>query len=208
MVLVDEYRSQRYDEKTMPDHIADNGFAVLALVFHPVMRDAFKMTCEGLGDWHGKPVWIVRFQQREDKPNHMQAYLLGDVAYPVGLKGRAWITADRFQVVRIESDMVKPMPQIELMAEHMVTEYAPVPFHKAGMEFSAAPDRRGVYELPRTALLPQAHVRQVHGVLGERRRQSSARPSRTPTSPNPPTQRNTNSGRHKPVVSTRSVSCQ
>ncbi len=135
VVLVDEYRSQRYDEKTMPDHIADNGFAVLALVFHPVMRDAFKMTCEGLGDWHGKPVWIVRFQQREDKPNHMQAYLLGDVAYPVGLKGRAWITADKFQIVRIESDMVKPMPQIELMAEHMVTEYAPVPFHKAGMEF-------------------------------------------------------------------------
>ena len=135
VVLVDEYRSQRYDEKIMPDHIADNGFAVLALVFHPVMRDAFKMSCEGLGDWHGKPVWIVRFQQREDKPNHMQAYLLGDVAYPVGLKGRAWITADNFQVVRVESDMVKPMPQIELMAEHMVTEYAPVPFHKAGMEF-------------------------------------------------------------------------
>lgn len=135
VVLVDEYRSQRYDEHTMPDHIADNGFAVLALVFHPVMRDAFKMTCEGLGDWHGKPVWIVRFQQREDKPNHMQAYLLGDVAYPVGLKGRAWITADKFQLVRIESDMVKPMPQIELLAEHIVTEYAPVPFHKAGMEF-------------------------------------------------------------------------
>lgn len=135
VVLVDEYRSQRYDEHTMPDHIADNGFAVLALVFHPVMRDAFKMSCEGLGDWHGKPVWIVRFQQREDKPNHMQAYLLGDVAYPVGLKGRAWITADKFQIVRIESDMVKPMPQIELMAEHIVTEYAPVPFHKAGMEF-------------------------------------------------------------------------
>ncbi len=135
VVLVDEYRSQRYDQNTMPDHIADSGFAVMALVFHPVMRDAFKMTCEGLGDWHGKPAWIVRFQQREDKPNHMQAYLLGDIAYPVALKGRAWITADKFQVVRIESDMVKPMPQIELMAEHMVTEYAPVPFHKAGMEF-------------------------------------------------------------------------
>jgi tetratricopeptide (TPR) repeat protein len=135
VVLVDEYRSQRYDQNTMPDHIADNGFAVLALVFHPVMRDAFKMTCEGLGDWHGKPVWILRFQQREDKPNHMQSYLLGDATYPVGLKGRAWISADKFQIVRIETDMVKPMPQIELMAEHIVTEYAPVPFHKAGMEF-------------------------------------------------------------------------
>ncbi len=135
VVLVDEYRSQRYDQAVVPDRIADNGFAVLALVFHPSMRDAFRMSCEGLGEWHGRPAWLVRFQQRDDKPNHMQAYLLGDVAYPVSLKGRAWVSADTFQLLRIESDMVKPMPQIELLAEHIVTEYSPVPFRKVGQEF-------------------------------------------------------------------------
>jgi hypothetical protein len=135
VVLVDEYRVQRYDMNTLPDHIVDNGFAVLALVFHPVMRDAFKMTCEGLGEWHGKPTWLVRFQQREDKANHMQAYLMGTVKFPVSLKGRAWIAADTFQILRIESDMVKPMPVIELQAEHIVTEYAPVPFHKKSTEY-------------------------------------------------------------------------
>jgi tetratricopeptide (TPR) repeat protein len=135
VVLVDEYRSVRYDQSTMPDHIADSGFAELALVFHPNMRDAFKFTCEGLGEWHGEPVWLVRFQQREDLPNHLQAYRLGDVAYPVYQKGRAWITADEFNLVRIESDMIKPMPQIALLAEHMVSEYAPVPFHKTGADF-------------------------------------------------------------------------
>ncbi len=135
VVLVDEYRVQRYDMNTLPDHIVDNGFAVLALVFHPVMRDAFKMTCEGLGEWHGKPTWLVRFQQREDKANHMQAYLMGTVKFPVSLKGRAWIAADTFQILRIESDMVKPMPVIELQAEHIVTEYAPVPFRKKSTEY-------------------------------------------------------------------------
>ena len=135
VVLVDEYRSQRYDQDVLPDHIADNGLAVLALVFHPNMRDAFQMRCEGLGEWHGKPAWLVRFQQRDDKPNHLQAYLLDDIAYPVSLKGRAWVSADSFQLLRVESDMVKPMPQIQLLAEHIVTEYAPVPFRKAGQEF-------------------------------------------------------------------------
>jgi tetratricopeptide (TPR) repeat protein len=135
VVLIDEYRSQRYDQESLPDRIADHGFAELALVFHPSMRDAFQMTCEGLGDWHGKPAWLVRFQQREDRPNHMQSYLLGDVAYPVSLKGRAWISADSFQVMRIESDMVRPMPQIQLFAEHMVADYAPVLFRKTGQEF-------------------------------------------------------------------------
>ncbi len=135
LVTVDEYRSQRYNMDTLPDRVADNGFAALALVFHPAMRDAFQMTCEGLGEWHGQATWLIRFQQRADRPNHMQAYVLGSVHYPVNLKGRAWITADHFQVVRIESEMMMPMPQIELLAEHVVAEYGPVPFHKRNVEF-------------------------------------------------------------------------
>ena len=135
MVLVDEYRVQRYDLYTQPDRVVDNGFAVLALVFHPSMRDAFKMTCEGLGEWHGKPAWLVHFQQRDDRPNHMQAYLVGTNRYPVNLKGRAWIAGDTFQIMRIESDMMNPMPQIALLAEHTATEYAPVPFPKRNMNF-------------------------------------------------------------------------
>jgi tetratricopeptide (TPR) repeat protein len=135
VVLVDEYRVQRYDLNTQPDRVVDNGFAVLALVFHPSMRDAFQMTCEGLGAWHGKPAWLVHFQQRYDRPNHMQAYLVGTNRYPVNLKGRAWIAGDSFQIMRIESDMMTPMPQISLMAEHTVTEYAPVPFPKRNTNF-------------------------------------------------------------------------
>ncbi len=135
VVLVDEYRSDRYDEASLPDRIADRGFAELALVFHPSMRDGFQFTCGGLGEWHGEPAWLVRFQQHEDRPNHLQAYRLGDVSYPVYQKGRAWIAADNFTVLRIESELIRPMPQIELTAEHMVTEYTPVAFRKTGTEF-------------------------------------------------------------------------
>jgi tetratricopeptide (TPR) repeat protein len=135
VVLIDEYRVQRYDLAVLPDRMVDNGFAALALVFHPTMRDAFKMTCEGLGEWHGRPTWLVRFQQREDRANHMQAYILGGLRFPVSLKGRAWITADKFQVVRIVSDMVRSMPEIGLEAEHVVADYAPVQLHKKSMEF-------------------------------------------------------------------------
>ena len=134
VVLVDEYRTERYGLDDLPDQIADNGFAALALVFHPAMRDAFQMTCEGLGDWHGQPTWLVRFQQRSDQANRMQAYLVGGIRHPVDLKGRAWITADKFQVVRIETEMMKPMPQIQLLVEHQITEYGPVPFRKGTLE--------------------------------------------------------------------------
>jgi hypothetical protein len=51
-------------------------------------------------------------------------------SYAVGLKGRAWISADSYQIIRMETDIVGPMPQIRLIAEHTEIEYGPVNFHK------------------------------------------------------------------------------
>ena len=125
---VDEYRADKLDLHGYPDSIASTGFAALALVFHPHMRDNFEITCEGLGDWHGLPTWLIHFRQRDDRPSRMHSYKVGNQIHPVGLKGRAWITADKFQIVRIEAEMVSPMPEIQLLSEHQVVEYGPVPF--------------------------------------------------------------------------------
>jgi hypothetical protein len=113
-----------------PDQISSTGFAALALVFHPHMRDNFEISCEGLGDWHGRATWVLHFRQRDDRPVRMHSYKVGAQVHPVKLKGRAWITADNFQIVRIESELVKPMPEIQLLSEHQVVEYGPIPFAK------------------------------------------------------------------------------
>jgi tetratricopeptide (TPR) repeat protein len=128
MLLVDEYRADKLDVTGYPDQIASTGFAALALVFHPDMRDNFKITCEGLGDWHGQASWLVHFRQRDDRPNRMQSYKIGNQTRSVPLKGRAWITADKFQIVHIEAEMVGPLPEIQLLSEHQVVDYGPVPF--------------------------------------------------------------------------------
>ena len=127
---VDEYRADKIVLAEYPDNIASTGFAALALVFHPDMRDNFEMSCEGLGDWRGQASWLVHFRQREDRPNRMHSYKVGNQYHSVPLKGRAWITADKFQIVRIEAEMDRPMPEIQLLSEHQVVEYGPVPFPK------------------------------------------------------------------------------
>ena len=131
---VDEYRSAHLGLSDYPDHIASSGFAALALVFHPDMRDNFDMTCEGQGDWHGQSVWLVHFRQRDDRPARIHDYKVGGQTYAVKLKGRAWITTDKFQIVRIESELVSPMKPIQLLSEHQIVEYGPVPFQKKNME--------------------------------------------------------------------------
>lgn len=127
---VDEYRAEKLTLAGYPDQIASVGFAALALVFHPDMRDNFAMTCEGLGDWHGQATWLVQFRQRDDRPNRMHSYRIGNEMHWVALKGRAWITADKFQIVRMEAEMASPMPDIQLLSEHQAVEYGPVPFPK------------------------------------------------------------------------------
>jgi len=132
-IAVDEFRTDRMSVSDYPDDIASTGFAALALVFHPHMRDTFDFSCEGLGDWHGQPSWLVHFRQRPDRPNRMHSYRIGSQEHAVDLKGRAWITADKFQIVRIEAEMIQPMPQIQLLSEHQLVEYGPIPFPKKNL---------------------------------------------------------------------------
>jgi len=89
------------------------------------MRDNFDMTCEGLSDWHGQSVWLVHFRQRDDRPARIHDYTVGAQTYAVKLKGRAWITSDKFQIVRIESELVSPIKPIQLLSEHQIVEYGP-----------------------------------------------------------------------------------
>jgi tetratricopeptide (TPR) repeat protein len=129
---VDEYRNERYGLYDLPDHIVTSGFVTLALIFHPDMRDNFQMTCEGLGEWQGQATWLIHFRQRDDKPSRIQNYTFGAEAYPVKLKGRAWITADKFQIVRMESELVSPVPQLSV--EHQIVEYGAIHFNKQNVD--------------------------------------------------------------------------
>jgi len=128
---VEEYRnSGSVSASDFPDGVATNGLPALVLIFHPFNAPNFAMSCEGLSRLSTGLAWQVHFKQRPDKPNLIKRYRVGaeGQSYPVALKGRAWISADTYQIVRLESDMVAPVPEIRLMADHTEIEYGPVQF--------------------------------------------------------------------------------
>ena len=118
----------------MPDKITTTGLPVLAVAFHPMFRDDFEMKCEGLGDWEGKAAWLVYFRQMDDKPSRLRSYVVNRNNYPVSLKGRAWISADNYQILHLETDMVKAIPEIRLNTEHTSVSYGPVQFRRNGTD--------------------------------------------------------------------------
>lgn len=130
LLVVEEYRSSGGSPAEFPGGVVTNGLPALALIFHPDNAVNFEMTCEGLARWNGKSAWQVHFRQRRDKPNTIRSYRLGldGPSYPVALKGRAWILADSFEIARLETDLIAPLPQIKLVADHTAIEYGPVEF--------------------------------------------------------------------------------
>ncbi len=133
---VEEYRNAGGSPAEFPEGVATNGLPALVLIFHPYNAVNFEMTCEGLARWNGGLAWQVHFKQRTDKPNTVKRYRVGadGPSYPVALKGRAWISADNYQIVRLETDLVAPVPQIRLVADHSDIEYGPVKFAKSDVK--------------------------------------------------------------------------
>jgi tetratricopeptide (TPR) repeat protein len=131
-----EYRSNKYAPVQFPEGVETRGLPSMALIFHPNSAENFAMSCEGLGQWNGAPAWQVHFRQRPDRPNTVRAYKIGSEgpSYRVALRGRAWIAADSYQIVRIETDLVSPLPEIRLFVDHTVVEYGPVRFKNRDVE--------------------------------------------------------------------------
>jgi len=114
--------------------LADTGTAAFAMIFHPLHLGQFAIQCEGLTNLGTRPVWQLHFAQRPDRVNDFHAFRVKSNLYRVRLKGRAWVAADNYEVVRLETDLIEPIKEIELQVEHMVIDYGPVEFRKRNLQ--------------------------------------------------------------------------
>jgi tetratricopeptide (TPR) repeat protein len=125
---MEEYRNGSMDIDQFPERIATLGLTALVMVFHPVYVGNYDLVCEGLSRRRGGLSWQVHFRQKPDMPARLRSYRVNNASYPISLRGRAWISADTFEIERLETDLVSPVPKIKLQAEHIALEYMPVQF--------------------------------------------------------------------------------
>jgi hypothetical protein len=126
--LLDEYRNGSVDPAQFPANIATEDMPAIALLFHPLLAPDFSFACEGLGQWEGHAAWQVHFVQRPDRPGRILSYSAGGKYSSLALKGRAWVDPGTFQLLRLESQLVQPLKELDLTEEHIVISYQPVQF--------------------------------------------------------------------------------
>jgi tetratricopeptide (TPR) repeat protein len=125
---VQEYRNGSTGNDMFPDQMASTGLPSVVLIFHPWLISDFDMNCEGLSRTSNGFAWQVHFSQKKDKESRVRQYRVGSHVYPVALKGRAWIDANTFQVLRLETDLRETRTDLRLTNEHLVMEYGRVQF--------------------------------------------------------------------------------
>jgi hypothetical protein len=127
---VDEYRNQVQGMESSPEYLEANITSTLNLIFHPTHLEEFNMSCEGPSEWHGHRSWRIRFEQRPDRQATMSVLQVGSHYFTLLLKGLALIDSDNYQILHLETDLLKPVPAIKLQALHQSVEYEPVTFVK------------------------------------------------------------------------------
>jgi hypothetical protein len=114
--------------------IVDKGLPVLALIFYPELQRDYEMHCEGITQWNSQPAWVVYFRQLDGmRPRTLSMGTAANV-FPVSLKGRAWIDANSGEIMHLETNLVKGVPIIELRANAVSVDYAPVAFPSRNLQ--------------------------------------------------------------------------
>jgi hypothetical protein len=112
----------------------DVGLPALGMIFHPALQSDYEMRCAGLSQWHGQPAWIIYFEQNKKKRPRTVSMGTEKGGYPVSLKGRAWIAADSGQVVHMETNLLNGLASLELRANSVSIDFAPVKFKSQNVE--------------------------------------------------------------------------
>ena len=134
-LYLDEKRDGGTGLDSFPTSLATVGLIGLGVdIFQPGFAKALDFKCEGLGQWRGKPAWVMYFKQKQGERSFLRLWQTKIRTVEVPLKGRVWIATNSFDVLHIETDLREPMKELELARDHIAIDYGPVQFKKSQTE--------------------------------------------------------------------------
>jgi len=134
-LYLDEKRDGGTGVDSFPTSLATVGLVGLGVdIFQPGFAKALDFKCEGLGQWRGKPAWVMHFTQRPGERSFLRLWQTKIRTVEVPLKGRVWVATNSFDVLHVETDLRDPMKELELVRDHISIDYGPVQFKKSQTE--------------------------------------------------------------------------
>jgi hypothetical protein len=128
-----EYRSDLSGTEALPRGLAEGfmltkGFASTELIFHPSYRSESTFHYLGQQKVDGRNTYVVAFAQIPGKAHLTGNFRRGQSTVVTYSQGLAWIDSASYQIIRLHTDLLAPLPEIKLDREAMNIEFNEVHF--------------------------------------------------------------------------------
>jgi hypothetical protein len=132
----DEYRVDSWGDQTLPQGLQDGfmlttGFASASLLFHPTYQSQAAFRYLGRQKVNGRDTYVIAFAQQPGKARLNGIFKNGQISMTTLSQGLAWIDSQSYQITRLRTDLLKPLPEVNL--ERETTEIAFGEVHFKGL---------------------------------------------------------------------------
>jgi len=135
-----EYRADFAGNEAAPKGLSEGfmltkGFASTALFFHPSYRTESKFAYLGRQEINGRSTFVVAFAQIPGRAHLWGDFHKGQIRVTTFSQGLAWIDAATYQIIRMHTELLAPLPEVRLENETMNIEFNEVHFSQARHAF-------------------------------------------------------------------------
>ena len=112
-----------------------SGFASASLVFHPAYQPQADFRYLGRQKVNGRDHYVIAFAQQPAKARLNGAFRSGDRTMATFSQGLAWIDPQSYQITRLRTDLLRPLPEVNLQRETTEIVYSEVHFKGTDARF-------------------------------------------------------------------------
>jgi hypothetical protein len=119
-VSLEEYRSEETDRPkkraAAQDYPLTQGFITIWVRFYPANQPQSSFRYLGEQKVSGEKTWVIAFAEKPEAAKFPGKIQLEGSEFSVFYQGVAWIDETTFRIVRIHTDLLKPLPEARLQA--------------------------------------------------------------------------------------------
>jgi len=129
----DEYRvdasgGQAWLRGREDGYMLTSGFASASLIFHPAYQRQADFRYLGRQKVNGRNDYVIAFAQQPAKARVNGAFKSGETTIATFSQGLAWIDPQSYQITRLRTDLLRPLPEVNLQRVTTEIVYGEVHF--------------------------------------------------------------------------------
>lgn len=135
-----EFRADSTGHPAIPKGVAEDfmlttGFVAAPLIFHPLYQAGTNFRLLGRQKVQGRDAFVIAFAQNPARSRMYGSFREGDTSRRTFYQGAAWIDAGNYQILRLRTDLLTPLPVMKLQMETTNIDFAEVHFNRLAQAF-------------------------------------------------------------------------